>query len=63
MLYLYEEKGGNVALVRPNTKDLKIVSTFKVDDGEGPHWAHPAIYNGLLYIRHGSVLLVYDINA
>ena len=63
MIYLYEEKGGNVALVKPGTESLNIISTFKVNDGEGPHWAHPAIYNGCLYIRHGSVLLVYDIKA
>ncbi|MFC2114934.1 hypothetical protein ACFLTU_00565 [Bacteroidota bacterium] len=61
LLYLYEEKSGNVALVSPDTQDLNIISSFQVQDGEGPHWAHPSIYNGMLLIRHGSVLLVYDI--
>ena len=61
MLYLYEERWGHVALVKPDTSDLKIVSTFQVKGGEGPHWAHPSIYNKMLMIRHGSVLLVYDI--
>lgn len=61
MLYLYEEKSGNVALVKPNATKLEVVSSFKINEGEGPHWAHPAIYNGMLYIRHGSVLMVYDI--
>ena len=61
MLYFYEEKGGNVALVKPDTSDLNIISTFQVKGGEGPHWAHPSIYNKMLLIRHGSVLLVYDI--
>jgi outer membrane protein assembly factor BamB len=32
-----------------------------VKDGEGPHWAHPSIYNKILFIRHGSVLMGYDI--
>lgn len=63
MLYLYEEKGGNVALVKPDAGGLKVIGTFQAKGGEGPHWAHPAIYNGLLYIRHGSVLHVYDIKA
>ena len=63
LLYLYEERSGNLALVSPDTKDLKIISSFKIKDGEGPHWAHPSIYNGLLLIRHGNVLLVYDIKA
>lgn len=61
MLYLYEEKQGTVALAQPLTDSLKIVSNFKVKGGVGPHWAHPAIYNGMLFIRHGNVLMVYDI--
>ncbi|MDP2061196.1 MAG: PQQ-like beta-propeller repeat protein [Flavobacteriaceae bacterium] len=61
MLYFYEEKGGNVALLKPDSNELKIISTFQVKGGEGPHWAHPSIYNKMLLIRHGSVLLVYDI--
>lgn len=61
MLYIYEEKSGNVALVEPSSENMKIISTFKVADGEGPHWAHPAIYDGKLFIRHGNALMVYDI--
>jgi outer membrane protein assembly factor BamB len=60
-LYLYEEKRGSVALVEPSKDSLKILSTFKVEHGEGPHWAHPAIYNRMLFIRHGDVLMIYDI--
>jgi outer membrane protein assembly factor BamB len=61
LLYLYEEKQGNVGLVKPNPGHFDLVSTFRVTDGTGPHWAHPAIYNGKLLIRHGEVLLVYNI--
>ena len=61
MLYLLEEKRGNVALVEPSPETLKIVSTFKVEEGAGPYWAHPAIYDGKLFIRHGDVLMVYNI--
>ncbi len=63
MLYLYEERSGNVALVKPDSTKLNIVSTFQMRDGDGPHWAHPSIYNGLLFIRHGDVVNVYDIRA
>lgn len=63
LLYFYEEKSGNVALVEPSVEKLKIVSSFKVDAGTGPHWAHPAIYNGKLFIRHGDILMVYNIKA
>jgi len=61
MLYIYEEKSGNVALVEPSPEKLKIISTFKIKEGEGPHWAHPAIYDGKLFIRHGNALMIYDI--
>jgi outer membrane protein assembly factor BamB len=63
MLYLYDEKSGNVALAESSAENLKIISTFKIKEGEGPHWAHPAIYDGKLFIRHGNVLMVYNIKA
>lgn len=61
MLYCYEEKGGNIALVKPDEHDFRIISTFKVEAGAGPYWAHPAIYNDRLFLRHGNVLMIYDI--
>jgi len=63
MLYIYEEKSGNIALVEPSAENLKIISTFKIKEGEGPHWAHPAIYDGKLFVRHGNVLMIYNIKA
>ncbi len=63
LLYCYEERGGTVALVQPDTTDFKIISTFKVEGGEGPYWAHPAIYNGKLYLRHGNILQRYNIKG
>jgi outer membrane protein assembly factor BamB len=59
MLYLYEEKSGHVALVKPDSEKLNIVSEFQITKGEGPFWAHPVISKGKLYIRHGDVLMVY----
>jgi outer membrane protein assembly factor BamB len=61
MLYLYEEKSGHVALVKPDPAKLDIVSEFQVTKGEGPFWAHPVINNGRLFIRHGSAMMVYRI--
>lgn len=61
MLYLYEEKSGHVALVKPDPSKLDIVSEFQITKGEGPFWAHPVIKNGKLYIRHGDYLMVYQI--
>jgi hypothetical protein len=63
MLYCYEEKKGNLALVKATPQDFKIISSFKVPMGSGQHWAHPAISNGKLYLRHGEALMVYNIKA
>jgi len=61
MLYVYDEKRGNVGLVRPNPAKFDLVSSFIIKEGRGTFWSHPAIYNGVLYIRHGDVLMAYDI--
>jgi outer membrane protein assembly factor BamB len=63
MLYCYEEKNGTVALVKPDPSEFKPVSTFKVSLGSGEHWAHPVICGKRLFIRHGDVLMAYDIAA
>jgi len=61
MLYLFEERSGHVALVKPDASKLDIVSEFQITKGAGPFWAHPVINDGRLYIRHGDVLMVYKI--
>jgi outer membrane protein assembly factor BamB len=64
MLYLYEEKNGNVALLKVNPEKFELVSSFKVTQGNaGPFWAHPVIHNGVLYIRHTNALMAYNIKA
>jgi outer membrane protein assembly factor BamB len=61
MIYMMEEKNGNVALVKPDSQKLDVVSSFRVTKGEGPYWAHPVIDKGRLFVRHGSYLAVYSI--
>ncbi len=61
MLYCYEEKTGNLALVKATPKGFDIISSFPVTLGEDKHWAHPVIFDGKLFIRHGDALMVYDI--
>jgi len=63
MFYVYEEKRGNVALVKPNPDKFDVVSTFKIQSGSGPHWAHPYIADGKLLMRHGDVLMVFNLKA
>ncbi len=61
MLYCFEEKNGNIALVEVNPEKFEVISSFKVPLGSGPYWAHPVIKNGILYIRHGEIVMAYNI--
>jgi hypothetical protein len=63
LLYLYEEKNANLALVNPDPSKLDIISSFRLGKGEGPAWAHPVIDKGKLLVRRGDYLAVYSIKA
>ena len=60
-LFLYEEKSGYIGLVYPTPDEFKLVCSFQHKEGSGPHWAHPSISGGILYIRHGMTLTAYRI--
>jgi len=59
-VYGYGE-GGMVGLINASPTDFRLVSSFKITKGSKEHWAHPAVANGRLYIRHGNALMAYDI--
>ncbi len=40
---------------------FEIVSSFEITMGEKEHWAHPVICGGVLYMRHGDVLMAYNV--
>lgn len=61
MLICYEERRGTIGLIRPSREKFDLVSEFRITSGEGPHWAHPVVNNGVLYIRHNSALIAYKI--
>lgn len=61
LLYVYTEKDGKVGLIKPNREKFELISSFDITEGEGQHWAHPSIANGRLYVRHGDVLMAFDI--
>jgi outer membrane protein assembly factor BamB len=63
MLYCYDEKRGNIALVEATPEAFNIISSFRITQGRGPHWAHPVIKDGILYMRHGEFLMAYDIQG
>lgn len=60
LLYCYNERG-NVGLVKADPDGFEVVSEFRITKGAGPHWAHPFIADGKLFMRHGDVLMVFDI--
>ena len=62
LLYCYGDKG-TLALVEMSSKGPKIISKFRITKGRKQHWAHPSISDGRLYVRHGDVLMVYDIKG
>ncbi|MHC4619321.1 MAG: outer membrane protein assembly factor BamB family protein [Planctomycetota bacterium] len=60
LLYCYGENG-TLALVRPTPAGYEMLSSFPITKGTAEHWAHPAISDRRLYIRHGNALIAYDI--
>lgn len=61
MIYSYEAGRGRISLLKPSGDNIDIVGSFKVPLGKGHHFAHLSIGHGVLYVRHGSVLMAYDI--
>lgn len=62
MLYVYGQDG-TMYLVEPSSEGFKPVSRFVISQGTAEHWAHPTVANGRLYIRHGDVLVAYDVKS
>jgi len=60
MLYCYTDKG-DMMLVNPTPEKFDLVSQFPITLGTDQHWAHPAIYQGVLYVRHGNTLMAYKV--
>jgi len=60
MFYCYSQRG-ELALVNADPSGFRVVSKTKVTKGSEQHWAHPVIYDGVLYVRHGKALIAYNI--
>lgn len=60
MLYYYTQKG-DMDLIGINQGKMTKISSFRLKKGSSQHFAHPVINNGILYLRHGNVLLGFDI--
>ena len=60
MVYCYSDKG-EIVLGLPGANGITRVSNFKVPYGTDQHWAHLVISDGMLFVRHGTSLMVYNI--
>lgn len=61
MVALNRFTSGKVYLFKMNENNIELVSSFRITAGSGPRIAHMSISNGLLFIRHGKVLMAYDL--
>jgi outer membrane protein assembly factor BamB len=62
MLYYYSQRG-DLHLISYYNGKMKEISSFHISKGTQQHFSHPVIYQGVLYQRHGQVLMAYDIRA
>jgi outer membrane protein assembly factor BamB len=60
MIYYYNQQG-MVHLVSYDTGKLASVSSFRITKGSREHFSHPLIHKGVMYIRHGHVIMGYAI--
>jgi outer membrane protein assembly factor BamB len=61
MLYCYTDRG-DMILAKATPERFDVVSRYAVTLGTEQHWAHPVIYKGALYVRHGNTLMAYRVN-
>lgn len=59
MIFRYES--GDVFLVEATPDEFRIKGKLNPPTGQGPAWPHPALRNGLLYLRHRDVISCYDL--
>jgi outer membrane protein assembly factor BamB len=60
MLFYYTQKG-DMMLISYNEGKMQKISSFRINKGNQQHFSHPVINNGILYQRHGNVLMAFDI--
>lgn len=60
MLYCYTDRG-DMLLVKATPDKMDIVSRYSITLGTEQHWAHPVLYKGIMYVRHGNTLMAYKV--
>ena len=60
-LYYYNQKGDEMLISYMDGKIDK-VSSSRIKKGSFQHFSHPVIHKGIIYQRHGKVLMAFDIH-
>ena len=64
LLYGLTDDDKTVLLLKPEPKEFVLLSQFELpNEVEGPSWAHPVVFGGRLYLRHGEYLYCYDVRS
>ncbi len=59
-IYYYNQRG-IVNLVGFDDGKMKLISSFRITKGSQEHFSHPLVYKGVMYIRHGDVIVGYKV--
>ena len=62
MLYCYNDKG-DMILAKATPEKFDIVSQYPITLGTLQHWAHPVLYKGIMFVRHGNALMAYKVKS
>jgi len=49
-------------LLSYNQGKIEKVSSFRIKEGTLQHFSHPVIHKGILYQRHGNVLMAFNVH-
>ena len=64
LLYGLMEDDRTVLLIKPDPNEFILVSRFELPhEVAAKSWAHPVVFGGRLYLRHGQYLYCYDVKA
>ncbi|WP_321372627.1 PQQ-binding-like beta-propeller repeat protein [uncultured Draconibacterium sp.] len=63
LLYYYGQNGTLSLVGFDDAGKMNQISKFKITRGAKEHFSHPVIKNGILYQRHGQVLMAFDIKS
>ena len=61
IIFRYDK--GLVCLIEAAPAAFTIKGKLRPPKGDGPAWAHPAIHDGILYLRHADVLHRYSLKG